>query len=280
MSEVKFSVFSHQPFIDLNLFQYGYEKCDPLHSYGPAKRNHFLFHYVISGKGVLRASNSDGVDQEYSIGENQGFLILPGQVTTYTADPLDPWEYAWVEFDGIIVNEVLMKAGLNQDNPIYYSKDSDLSEKIQKLLLGLSTSQEESPYKKIGQLYLLIDFITNSSSPSNYVKGEKMGDFYIKEISDYIERHYSEDITVEGMAEYLNLSRGYLNKLFKKYTGKSPKEFLTSYRMVKASHLLKTTQSNIKNIAESVGYTNQLHFSRAFKNYFGISPKMWRQINK
>ena len=48
-----FHVFSDDRFMDLTLYQYGYEKCRPLHSFGPSFRNHFLFHYIFSGKGTL-----------------------------------------------------------------------------------------------------------------------------------------------------------------------------------------------------------------------------------
>ena len=47
----KFGVFQNDKNIDLTIFQYGWERCAPLHSYGPAKRNHYLFHYVLTGKG-------------------------------------------------------------------------------------------------------------------------------------------------------------------------------------------------------------------------------------
>ena len=58
--------------------------------------------------------------------------------------------------------------------------------------------------------------------------------------------------------------------------GKSPMEFLLSYRMTKACQLLKSTRMPIKEIAAAVGYPNQLHFSRAFSNLMGKSPRDWR----
>ena len=51
MSNVLFSIFPSENFIDLGLYQYGWEQCDPAHSFGPAARTHYLFHYVISGTG-------------------------------------------------------------------------------------------------------------------------------------------------------------------------------------------------------------------------------------
>ena len=101
MSEFSFSVFPNENFLDLRLFQYGWEQCAPLHSFGPFVRNHFLFHYVISGKGYLDANGSDGVTRRYTLEPDQGFLICPGQVNTYCADERDPWKYAWLEFGGL-----------------------------------------------------------------------------------------------------------------------------------------------------------------------------------
>ena len=60
MSDSLFSVFPNERFVDLGLYQYGWEQCDPLHSYGPFARNHYLFHYVISGTGTLTSTNSKG----------------------------------------------------------------------------------------------------------------------------------------------------------------------------------------------------------------------------
>lgn len=58
MGDFKFSIFPNENFVDLNLYQFGQEQTDPSHSYGPAKRNHYLFHYILSGTGILYAQDS------------------------------------------------------------------------------------------------------------------------------------------------------------------------------------------------------------------------------
>ncbi len=65
-------------------------------------------------------------------------------------------------------------------------------------------------------------------------------------------------------------------KIFHENMGKSPQEFLISYRMTKAAELLKLTALSVADIGNAVGYPNQLHFSRAFKNVYAISPRQWR----
>ena len=67
MSNVLFSIFPNERFVDLGLYQYGWEQCEPLHSYGPYARNHYLFHYVISGAGTLMSTDSKGMTNTYHI---------------------------------------------------------------------------------------------------------------------------------------------------------------------------------------------------------------------
>ena len=118
MKELMFSVFPSENFVDLGLYQFGYEQCKPAHSFGPAVRNHFLFHYIISGTGILMANDSHGVTQTYHVKSGQGFMIFPGQINTYISDEKLPWEYTWIEFDGLRAKETIELSGLSLDNPI------------------------------------------------------------------------------------------------------------------------------------------------------------------
>ena len=72
------------------------------------------------------ANDSKGVTQTYQVKSGQGFLIFPKQITTYIADNEDPWEYTWLEFDGLRVKEALNSTDLSLDNPIYNDKSTYL----------------------------------------------------------------------------------------------------------------------------------------------------------
>ena len=99
---------------------------------------------------------------------------------------------------------------------------------------------------------------------------------YIKEALGFIDSNYSRDVSVEEIADACGLNRSYFGKLFKETLGQSPQQYLIRYRMTKAAELLKATRISIAEVGRSVGYENQLHFSRAFKNVFGISPSQHR----
>lgn len=280
MSNISFHIFPNKNFIDLGMYQHGYEQCEPGHSFGPATRNHYLFHYVISGTGTLMADNAKGETQTYSIKSGQGFLIFPGQITTYIADQNLPWEYVWIEFDGLRVKEALDLTELSVNTPVYHSHSKDLREQLMNEMLYIVHHAKESPFHLIGHLYLFLDYLTQSAKSTKLVQSSKMSDYYIKEAINYIEQNFQNNITIEDIAAVCGINRSYFGKIFRNSIGRSPQEFLMNYRMVKATELLKLTSLSIAEIGAAVGYENQLHFSRAFKTIYGVSPRAWRNQHK
>ena len=276
MSEFIFSVFPSENFVDLGLYQFGWEQCTPSHSFGPAARNHYLFHYCLSGTGTLFAENSRKESNTFQIKSGQGFMLFPHQVCTYIADHKVPWEYAWIEFDGLRAKEAVELAGLKPDQPVYRARYKDISETMKKEMLYIVNHKEESPFCLIGHLYLFIDSLVNSSTSTQTNRGSSLRDFYINEAFSFIEQNFQNDISVEDIAASCGLNRSYFGKIFRENMGKTPQEFLISYRMTKATELLKLTPLSIGDIGNAVGYPNQLHFSRAFKTVYGISPRQWR----
>ena len=280
MSNIFFNIFPNENFIDLGMYQYGYEQCEPGHSFGPATRNHYLFHYIISGTGTLMADNIKGETQTYSIKSRQGFLIFPGQITTYIADQNLPWEYVWIEFDGLRVKEALDLTELSVNTPVYHSHSKDLREQLMNEMLYIVHHAKESPFHLIGHLYLFLDYLTQSAKSKKLVQSSKMSDYYIKEAINYIEQNFQNNITIEDIAAVCGINRSYFGKIFRNSIGRSPQEFLMNYRMVKATELLKLTSLSIAEIGSAVGYENQLHFSRAFKTIYGVSPREWRNQHR
>ena len=210
-------------------------------------------------------------------------MLFPNQINTYIADQNRPWEYTWIEFDGLRAKEIVSTAGLTPDQPVYHAGSKDLRNEMMKEMLYISRhpgSSSESPFHLIGHLYLFLDYFMRSAATVRMNQSGKIRDFYIKEALSYIEQNFQNNITIEDIALFCGLNRSYFGKIFHDTIGKSPQEFLISYRMTKAAELLKLTSLSIADIGNAVGYPNQLHFSRAFKNVYGTSPRSWRSANK
>jgi hypothetical protein len=205
MQNYVFSVFPNENFVDLGLYQFGWEKCTPSHSYGPASRNHFLFHYILSGTGRLYADDSKGITQIYSIKSMQGFMIFPNQVTTYIADQDMPWEYVWIEFDGLRVKQALELAGLTLNNPVYKARHKDLRAKLEEEMTYIAKNKDMPSFHLIGHLYLFLDYLIRSMASEPIQSGSKLQDFYIHEAISYIDHNFQNDISVENIAEVCGL---------------------------------------------------------------------------
>ena len=124
-----------------------------------------------------------------------------------------------------------------------------------------------------------MDCLTRSAENSGRVISSRLREFYIREAIAYIENNYQRDVTIEDIAAALRLNRSYFGKIFRLSTGKSPQRFLMNYRMIKAAEMLVMTMRPVNEIGASVGYENPMHFSRAFKTIYGISPRDWRRNN-
>lgn len=280
MQDLIFSVFPNENFVDLGLYQFGWEHCKPAQSFGPAARNHYLFHYVLSGTGKLMATDPSGTTNTFSVKSMQGFMIFPNQITTYIADQILPWEYIWIEFDGLRAKSILESSGITSSDPIYRARSKKIREDMVTEMKYIIQNNDVSSLHLIGHLYLFLDYLVQSAANMTFQSGSSLRDFYIHEALSYIEHNFQNDITVEDIADSCGLNRSYFGKIFKSAIGKSPQEFLLNYRMLKAAELLKLTKLSISDISNAVGYVNPLHFSRAFKNIYGIPPRDWRNQNK
>ena len=129
---------SHES-LGLSVYNCGTQKCFPNYTWGPAVRDHYLIHYIVSGKGVFQDGNN-----QYLLQAGDGFLVLPSRLVTYSADEEDPWEYCWVGFNGADAQRFLSFTGLSADIPVFhYDKDNILEELLQTdlALKSLKTSK-------------------------------------------------------------------------------------------------------------------------------------------
>lgn len=96
-------------------------------------------------------------------------------------------------------------------------------------------------------------------------------------VFNYIEEHYKNG-SLSELAEIMGYDVYWLSREIKKRTGKTYKELLQSRRMRQAAYLLKNSRLPVADIIESVGYDNTSYFFRKFKECYGVSPKMYRDM--
>lgn len=100
---------------------------------------------------------------------------------------------------------------------------------------------------------------------------------FVKSAMEYVKEHYfDQDLSIETICGYLNVSAAYFSTVFKKETGKTFINYLTDYRMQEALDLLMTQNEKTYIIAQKVGYSDPNYFSYVFKKQFGMSPSKYK----
>ena len=102
---------------------------------------------------------------------------------------------------------------------------------------------------------------------------------YVNKVKGYINARYMEDIKIAEIADSLNLNRKYLSSLFKKQTGITMQEYLIRKRLAEGKKLLENGH-NVTEAAHMAGYADAFGFSKAFRAFFGKTPKSLRKATK
>lgn len=103
----------------------------------------------------------------------------------------------------------------------------------------------------------------------------------IKRITEHTIMNMAEEITLEDLASVGRVSTFYLCRLFKKELGLSPMKWLWLQRtMAAATFLLTDRQFSLTDVAFSCGFTSSAHFSRLFKNTYGVTPSHYKRLNR
>lgn len=252
----------------------GVEHCVSGKGFGPAAREDYHLHVILSGKGTLTVHG-----ETYHLHGSQVFLEKPGEEIHYQADELDPWYYCWVSFNGTAAKRYMDAAGFTDGINVQncYVDAQELLMLSQRLL----ECTELTLINELRRLGLMLEFI--SLVIESFTKGAQVirhhhdysPDVYVNHALDFIRFNYAS-IKVNDIAKYIGINRSYLTNIFKKKIGVSPQEYLLQYRLNMGCQLLLTTNLSIQEVAQKIGYENPLTFSKMFKNAYGISPRNYR----
>ncbi|NBH82977.1 AraC family transcriptional regulator [bacterium C-53] len=268
--------------VSLSVYNVGLQKCESGHLWGPGVRDHFLIHYVVSGKGFYEVNGNT-----YTLTAGDSFLVYPYTEISYYADKDEPWEYYWVGFAGTDAAAILSSTDFSKKNPIIHAAGHEITEstenpaaddRMKQLLLSIYDARGnglENSVEMTGRLYTTLAYFIKLSKKTP--SGTDTYDAYTKKALEYITANYSYPITVEEIANYVGISRSHLFRAFQSILSVSPKEYLSDFRIRQACVLLKSSDLSVMAIARSVGFENNLYFSKAFRKIKGMTPSEYKE---
>lgn len=251
----------------------GHSQTSSDHKVGPLVHSHHLLHYVLSGRGVFHCRG-----KEYRLTAGDAFFISPGELVRYDADPEYPWEYRWIGYKGGHVDELLAKLGISPHTPViqndFNRKTGALFGRIEQVLRqGNPTCDLQAS----GWIRLILAELTDNRQQLEAKTPEPEAQItrQVEQAIRWLTLQYSQQISIEHLAQTLGYHRTHLSKMFKQHTGMSPMQFLLKIRMERA-RLLLGEPLTVEQVAASVGFPDALYFSKTFKKWYGLSPSEYR----
>ncbi len=243
----------------LYISSFGIERVGMDARWGPGRRTVGIIHYVLSGKGYFNGT---------PVHENQGFFIAPNSFCEYMPDPEDPWNYFWMDCSPEFALRYGKKSVNPDENGVFsYDFKGKLMGFIDKIMSGTHTISD------VEALSLGFSILSLHSPAERLSRGRQ----YVRQAKSYIDNSIGRRLSVQDVAEAVNIHDRYLYSLFVQIEGVSPKEYILRRKLETARDLLENTDLSVSEIALAAGFPDVYSFSRLFHIKLGVSPSAYRK---
>lgn len=224
----------------------------------------YLLLYVIRGRGYTKCYGQP----RHSL--KSGDFALLDCYNPHCYGSGDGWDILWVHFDGPLARKFFSAISAS---PVLRSRNTDHT--VRAMYRLFNTFHEHEKIEEPLFNKYLTDILTSFLSSSD--NGTSSASSLIEDVRTYISDNPHLDLSLNVLAERVNLSPYYFLRLFKRETGFTPHEYLILSRVNTAKFYLKTSSLSIKDIAYSLGFSSESAFCTSFKKMEGCTPKEYRR---
>lgn len=230
------------------------------------------FYFICDGEGLIRIE-----DKEFYPRKGQLVLMPAGVRQSYSTISNNTFKKYWCHFTAQIGDINIFDFF---DTP--YVIDIDDMDRLVSLFEELiMLHNDQKIYTVLREKAVMTEIIAYFLESAN-IEDFKVSKFALLEeinsVVKYIESHISENLTVETLAERFHFHPNYFTRIFKKYMGLPPIQYINKMKIERAKYLLKTTSMQVNEIAVKTGFSDVYYFSKFFKGFTGYSPSDFRNI--
>jgi AraC-like DNA-binding protein len=229
----------------------------------------WIFQYTVAGAGVLDQAG----ESPATVGPGTGFLIHIPEASSYSLAPnAEEWKVLFVKFRGPVADRICAAICERGGAVLELGVHSPAVGGVRELLTAAGLERPLSPFHTAARLYAVLSQLYASTAPLLAVDESR-----VQEAMAIIRSRYPDPgVTVQAVAEAVNLSRSHFTRLFRAHAGMSPQGFLLEVRFARARELLANTGVTVSEIAQLSGFSGAAHFSALFRRHVGLSPREFR----
>lgn len=231
------------------------------------------FHYIISGTGELWYEG-----KTYTVGPGQGFIWFQDDTRIqyrYPKNAKEPWRFISFCFMQEQILPTIISIIENSSPVFNFTGD----EPFIKMLFKNAAAKERitlSGVEAAEMVYNLILTLMNSASTKQDFEFHPV----ISRVKRIIEAEIQSNINVYEIADRVNLTREYLSRVFREYTGIKLKDYIVNERIKASCKYLSESQMTVQEISSMMNYSSPSNFSRDFLRVMGMSPNEYRNNKK
>ena len=230
----------------------------------------YLCFVVLDGEGKLEY---EGKSYELKAGDGV-FIDCRKAYSHATSEKL--WSLLWCHFYAPSLPSIYEKYKERGGQPVFHPEAAtQITDVLTELYMLASSSdyiRDMRINERLGSLLTLL--MEESWHPESRKESRKRME--LVEIKKYLDDHYTEKITLDGLAEKFFINKCYLTRIFKEAYGTTINTYIKSLRITKAKQCLRFTEMSIEEIGVTVGMEDVNYFSRLFRKVEGISPTEYR----
>jgi len=162
------------------------------------------------------------------------------------------------------------------DDQQFHLVANSVAELLETARRELGRDQEAAKASLVTASHILQAEIERCSAANGSTRGG-LAAWQIARVRAYIDRNLHRTIHIRDLSAVARRSKAHFSRKFKLAVGESPHAFVVRRRLEKASHLMMTSAASLSEIALSVGFSDQAHLCRLFRQAFGQSPASWRR---
>lgn len=263
-SDIFFTTPSNQT---LKLFYYvtciGHFYYDDFYKLNRDSYNSFLIMYIVKGRAKIHNENG-------TFELNSGDTVFMNCHNPHGYESLGDLETIWLHFDGINTKDIFMELETQYDGVVIIKNSFYILDRINKIYMAYNSGKKISEGVQSSYIGRILAEFFNVTEDNNNKS------LLIKEIVNYIDEHYKEDLTVKYLANKASLSEFHFSRIFKKETGYTIHEYIIKTRINNAKSMLQLTNLSLKEITFLCGFSSESSFSTTFKKNTGVTPGVFR----